>query len=280
MLQSLGAHPFFQMTRGMNPNVRVVALCATYNRPALVANAMACFKANWERYPRSVMLIYDDSGLYRDSDDGIFWFRSTHERSPSLGAKYNRMVEWAYERWPDEELMFAVWDDDDVYLPNHIAANLKAASEANARWNHPFYVYSDYGFSRENYGLRREPAAGMFHAAVAAILPRDGGPRWPENQALDYDQQFIAMLHKAYGEPGRPDKVANEPTFIFRFGSTGTWHAQYYYGRGPEWYALIGREYAPSETGIQIEPKFDEITERLYAVWDKTGSLNCMCIRH
>jgi hypothetical protein len=172
---------------------------------------------------------------------------------------------------------FAVWDDDDIYLPWHLSAHAEILAEHG--WSHPSRVWSTYTGKPEF-----EDAAGRFHGALAVrrdLMERIGG--WPDTQRADFDQRMLWRL--ADVEPaGDPTAVA-VPSYVFRWGSTRHPHCQGFM-KSPgntTWY----QEYAKAhrfEPWGKLVPKFDEDTEktiatieafrrRQYATDDVVGSL-------
>ena len=102
--------------RKVDAIMRIAALMPTWRRPALAANALACFLA--QSHDDKRLLIGDDSGeLLPISGDG--WEVAQLPKQDSLPAKYNLMARMAIERWnPDA---FAVFEDDDLYFPDYLS---------------------------------------------------------------------------------------------------------------------------------------------------------------
>jgi hypothetical protein len=79
-------------------------------------------------YPRRELVILDDAGQYAEAIGGDRWrIISLSTRFPTLGEKRNALARFAS---PDAEV-FAVWDDDDVYLPWHLSAAVRALANAD-----------------------------------------------------------------------------------------------------------------------------------------------------
>jgi hypothetical protein len=132
-----------------------------------------------------------------------------------------------------------VWEDDEIYLPEHLQACAEALSVSP--WAHPKWVYSTYGGK-----LQLEAATGRFHAALAFrrdFLQSIGG--WPTTQAPTFDQQLIRNATEA-AAPGRPDQYRGA-TYVFRWQDTGATHGQNTMGSGDRWYS----EYRPQVTQTQ-----------------------------
>ena len=231
----------------------VVCLCPTYRRPArLVANAIACFER--QTYPSGYrrLIVLDDAGELKPQVGPNWQIVSVVNRYATLPAKYNALATLAFGA-----TAFAVWEDDDVYLPWHLEGC--AAALERAPWSHPSRVWSLYGGA-----LHQEPAGGRFHAALAfrrEALEEIGG--WPETPHGDFDQQLMAALSRRFGTPGDPCD-AYSPSYVFRWGSTGSYHGQGFMGQGGEgdWYSKMPERVSPGPRPTRIVPGFDEETIR------------------
>jgi len=264
-----------------------VCLMPTYGRPKMVENTIACFLAQDYPAERRHLLILDDAGqIPPQKGDGWEVF-STAERFPSLPAKYAELLRLPrqltrpigsyadtadvqgdiVDSWnhraevplvPDA---YAVWDDDDIYLPWHLAAHAEILQEHG--WSHPSRVWSTYTGRPE-----LENAAGRFHGSLAVrreLMKQIGG--WPETPRADFDQQMLWRLADA--EPaGDPTTVA-VPSYVFRWGSTRHPHCQGFM-RSPDnttWYG----DYAGAhkfEPHARLEPALDPDTRNTIAAID------------
>ncbi len=134
----------------------ISCLCPTYNRPALLAESLACFEA--QTWPDRELVILDDAGQY-DPQAGDRWrLLSLAARYPALGAKRNALAGLAS---PRAEVL-AVWDDDDLYAPWHLAA-LAEVFGGGAPWVKPAAVW---GLGTEGDFCIR-PAGGLVHPGCA-----------------------------------------------------------------------------------------------------------------
>lgn len=232
---------------------RVACLCPTYGRPRLVQNALACFLAQDYPADRRQLLILDDAGQIANQSGDNWIVESTGKRYPSLPAKYVRLVEMA--AGAD---VLVVWDDDDVYLPEHISNNVAAMERSGLGWAHPREVWSDYTGQ-----LARESAAGRFHGSVVVtreLHDQIGG--WVQTPRADFDQQFIARLHRA--SPSAQFSTG-DPTYIFRWASTGHSHCQGLMSSpaNTDWYDRV-----PVHDQRRVEtlvPQFDTATIRYFS---------------
>lgn len=165
------------------------------------------------------LLFYDDFGNVQNQFDKHWAVISTKKRSPHLPAKYHEMI-----RHVDRKKLFpkwdalAVWDDDDLYLPNHLAGLAKAMEKR--KWAKPSYVFSTYSMSHGEVQL--EPATGRFHGSIGvrrSHFEDVGG--WPQSLRATFDQEFMSVLGaKASGDP----LDYFDPTYVFRWQDTGAPH--------------------------------------------------------
>lgn len=113
--------------------MKIAAICVTYLRPALLAEAIRCFEL--QSHPDREMVILDDAGQYANQHGDRWSLVSVSERFQSIGEKRNVAMRMAS---PDVE-GFAVWDDDDLYLPWHLAAVSNALEKGP--WARPTLVW-------------------------------------------------------------------------------------------------------------------------------------------
>lgn len=193
----------------------VTCVCPTYNRPAQLANAIACYNAQDWPIERRELLILDDAGQYgMHANTAEGWeIISSAERFPSLPDKFNYLASLARGD------VICVWEDDDVYLPHHLRAHCYALRRDRANYSKPGHVLSDYPGS-----VVTEEATGRFHACTAFshdLLERIGG--WPRTKRADFDQQLMRSLHQ-HGRETDPLKFF-PASYMFRW-HTGAFHGQ------------------------------------------------------
>jgi hypothetical protein len=229
----------------------LVCLCPTYRRPRCLENSIACWLAQDYPLHRRELLIWDDAGQYAADMPLPVNVRlvTTSRRFPSLPAKYNAMAQFA-----GECDAFVIWEDDDLYLPYHLAAH--AAALRCGRWSKPSKILSLYPGRPV-----LEGSAGRFFAslAVSAALWREvRGLR--DTKAANFDQQFLELLRTAAGPPAdtlSPDYPL--PGYCFRWGSTGAYHGQGFM-QGPAdetWYDARGITGGDTPHVRQLTPRFD-----------------------
>jgi len=273
----------------MLPNV--ACLCPTYRHPQLLANALACFLAQDYPADRRRLLILDDAGQI-DPQVGPNWaIRSTANRSPSLPHKYAALCKWSDDLTDDAGRpwvphVYAVWDDDDIYLPNHLSAAVAGLVTTPGGWVAPERIWSLYTGR-----LEQEDATGRFHGSTVisrASLTRVGG--WlgvmPNRQAgrierldypdelqagdrrADFDQRMLCALGTLYGPhpPARP--LAASPTYVYRWGTTHSPHCSGLM-RTPDdetWYQVYPSQFAgPPAPVSAIRPSFDAETLSVFS---------------
>jgi hypothetical protein len=195
--------------------MRFLCLCPTYNRPwRLLEESLACFHS--QVHKDAFLLIYDDLGVFPEQRHDNWALISTPTREPGIVEKYNRMLELAEEFGPFDAI--ALWDDDDIYLPNHLHYHAQVLKDYEL--SYPSHVYSTYTGQR-----LIEPSGGRFWASLAirydAFL-RTGG--FATTKRADFDQQ---TLGRWIGECTHTDTYSFcAPTYIFRWNETGCNHSQ------------------------------------------------------
>lgn len=237
-------------------------LCPTFRKPKLLANALACYLAQTYPADRRELLIFDSAQQFQTQRGEGWRLISLSERPPSLPAKYNLMVASSN---PATDI-FVVWDDDDVYLPHHVASHAavmeKRFDTASAKWSKPREVLSTYTGQP-----LVENAAGRFHGSIAIGSDfLDSIGCWPMTSRADFDQQIIATLQRSM-PPCDPIDIS-PPSYVFRWGSTGAYHSQHVM-KSPDdetWYRNVPNiSHHKGEKNIILSPIMDDETERLYA---------------
>lgn len=183
----------------------------------------------------------------------------------TLPEKYNRMGRYALGFPCPNANLITVWEDDDLYLPGHLARIASAWNRRNRPelwWGHPRSVWSDYTGD-----LEIELAQGRFHAALAftpAMLDRVGW--WPATNRPDFDQQLLGSLQAAQQTLGQYDiqrpglQPQAQPTYVFLW-HTGSTHGQHTMDSGLDWQAQSRQRLfnelsvRPWDLIIRVEPR-------------------------
>lgn len=217
----------------------IICMMPTYGRRVeLLNNSLACFMAQTE--PDKHLVILDDLGTLSQCAAPSNVTILVGPRVPSLSEKYNVII----DNIPIPYDYLAIWDDDDVYLPNHLAQHVAALEIAN--WSKPSRIISTYLNPP-----REEDASGRFHGSIAL---RKGFARWPITSSGAFDQQFMASMPSPAKDTGLPLQ------YVYRWGST---NASHYSGIDGSAAYL---HYRPQSTHpiFRLEPIFDKETTRLY----------------
>ncbi len=194
--------------------------CPTYNArlASLVGNSIACFEA--QTYKNAKLIVLDDTGHFEPAAGPGWRLLVETKRYETLSAKYNRMI-----RLAGGADVICVWEDDDIYLPWHIEAAVTALQ--GGLWAHP-----EFAHALTTGELVKERAKGRLHASLSfrrSALEQLGG--WPDTKRADFDLQLIRNAQEMFGDPTNPCDGFS-PSYVFRWGSTGTMHGQSFGRRG------------------------------------------------
>jgi len=180
--------------------MKIACLCCTFNRPGQLAEAVESFLR--QTYPAELreLVILDDAGQYAQGacDDlpGVKLITTRH-RFRTMGEKRNACAALAS---PDAEA-YAVWDDDDIYLPWHLEA-MARVFESGIPWSRPEEVWID----RRSY-LERKKTGGLFHGSWGftreAFLSVGGYPAMQSGQ----DQALAGRFKRAGIKPVSPSEL-------------------------------------------------------------------------
>lgn len=258
--------------------LKITCLCPVIvgHSTQLLANSLACFVS--QTYPASLrrMLVLDDLRQFpeqmRLTEENIFL--RTCQRSPSLPHKYHQLIE-IDDGWADA---FAVWDHDDIYLPDHLEAAAEALElRANLfgdydAWCHPEYFISSHPGGR----MLVEPAAGRMHGSLVVrreALATVGG--WvgvvpaDRPRVANFDQRLLAALAHSCTLV-RP--LADGPTYVYRWATIAHDHCSGLM-RSPEdetWYSYhVQRilERGPLPKFERVVPEPDAETAAILQAW-------------
>lgn len=232
----------------------ISAICPTYKRDKLLANAVQCFVDQDYPLDRRELIILDDAGQFDSQVSGNGWsVISTTERYPSLPAKFNALANYCSGD------VLVVWEDDDLYLNHHLDQIAQCYLNSPFEYYVPERVYSTYGKPFGEY--QTEMAAGRFHASWAftrKLFESVGG--YPDTGRLDFDQQMRDILTNATGGRGFYD--TQNCSYVYRWGN-GQWHGSQAGEDGFK--ALWDRIGAmPFEHKGLLEPKYDKQTELIF----------------
>lgn len=247
--------------------MKILCLCPTYGKtPEVIANSIQCFLD--QTYKEAHLLIYDDLGNYEPAAVSLakefknITLVSSLQRCVGIVEKYERMIYLADYLCLEYDAI-ALWDDDDIYLPEHLANHAKTL-QFPVDWSYPTNVYSTYGNQ-----LRAEESGGRFWASLAITrksFERIGG--FVKSSLATFDQQSLAKFN-ALLYRGIPDKEGG-PTYVFRWQDTKTIHAQHFMSDPVNWYDNVTPGYTRSVNFEDIAPRYQsgvpEIVARLCAI--------------
>ena len=226
--------------------MKVLCLCPTYGRRAsLLENSIQLFLN--QTYQDKTLLLFDDLGTLADTQASIpsTMLISTNKRCNSVGAKYNIMMEFAYNLYD----AVVVWDDDDIMLPNYISSHVEVLH--SHLWSKPSTIISAY-----HRPPAEEKADGRFHGSIAArtsTIKAVGG--WIDTRRATFDQEMLQRLTK-HSLPGDPC-FRHPPQYVYRWQTSGGGHCSGLMGDS-NWYELYQPDSAvPIPT---LKPRLDEDT--------------------
>jgi len=209
--------------------MKFLCICPTWGRtPELLANTIECFERQAYAAKDRFLLIVDDLGNVRPQSGDTWQIVSTHQRFPNLPSKYDFAVRWTHSKGRSFDAI-SIWDDDDVYLPDHLASH--ATALRNGQWSRPKHIWSTCK------GLALEPPGRRFWACTA--MRADALPEpcvmskaCSHPEQMDFDQQILRWLQQTHGSPINTQSAS----FVFRWKDTGNSHCQTNEGPEGRWY--------------------------------------------
>ena len=225
--------------------MKIAACCVTYNCPKLLGRAIECF--NRQTYEDRVLLILEDAGQLPALAGDRWVIDSAKPRYPDLGTKRNAAVARAIERWPDIGA-YAVWDDDDIYLPHHLEACVAALGDY--QWGQARHVLAEGNrqFTRMETFRPDIPNSFAYHGSWC--FRREAfeliGGYFPMNNGEDVEIADRALrVFGRSGEVWRADAIP-DPTYCYT--TTG----QHLSAMGPGGYEKFGRQKIEPVTELDI----------------------------
>ncbi len=243
----------------------ISVLLPTYGRPELLPEAVECFLR--QTHTDSELLIGNDLRGHTIHFDHPRVRVLNSDQRMSLGPKRNWLCAHA------KGDIVTDWDDDDIYLPGHLAHALSMM---------PLYRFGFFSKQRWQWHttkgrLYRIATAGYLHTCLMNRTARMALGGYAD-QTRHSDFELISRM-KAKGHLVGPGATYHKPTFIQRYDcgrervSTGPARAE----TDVERHARVDREIA--QRGItgdtHIEPRWNDdyaqIAEDSYAAVLKTG---------
>lgn len=191
--------------------MKITCLCPTYYRANCLFDSIYCFLK--QNHTNKRLLICDDTGSYQPLNYKDVQVVPVSKTFRTLPEKYNAMVGMSD---PDTS-MFAVWEDDDLYMPWH----LKSIAATLELFSGPTAYYHDTVMSDDGEKMRLEQTGGRFHASLGfnrECFEETGG--WKVTPEASFDLQFISRLTPFV------QRSYQEPSYYFRWGRSDGYHGQ------------------------------------------------------
>ena len=211
--------------------MKLLCITPTYGRSKeLLQNSLACFYS--QTYTNAVQVYFDDTFDGEKIRGDGFVFIQTGERVASLSAKHDLAVLYGEQEFGSVDGI-VIWDDDDIYLPNHLEYIANTLQEGD------FYSYSSevYVDSKDITKPHiEETGNSRFHANYAFSRDLYSKVKWGHTLRSDFDLQMIHRL-KTNGT-GRDRSNLGRPTYVYRWGGSQAHHGSGV-STGPddkEWY--------------------------------------------
>ena len=234
----------------------IACLCPTYKRPQFLRNAIACFQA--QTYENRKLFIIDDAPQHDDQKGDRWELKALQHRINDLPAKFMELVKMAGIGVD----IYAIWEDDDVYLPHHLQSLADFHKEGRLSFFAPRQVWSTYDQEKGNTIL--EGAAGRFHASWAYSAPLfTAMSGYVLTERLDFDQQVGNRARQvAGGETNYDIATPDNPSYVYRWGN-GMWHGSQ---QGEEGYRPLWDRLATLDADFVGDafPQFDDETKMIY----------------
>ena len=139
------------------------------------------------------------------------------ERHATLGGKFASLVELAiayaaWREWGIADTAIVLFEDDDVYLPKHLAAHAKTLKQS--QFSAPSRVLANDGVGAGKW--HSIDAVGRHHGAWAFMLPAyiACGGYADMNQGFDLD---LGRRLREIAQPANTNAAGFGPTYIYRW---------------------------------------------------------------
>jgi len=248
--------------------MKVACICPTYGRPHLVPSTIWLFQAQKNTGFDLRLFILDDANQF-DSQVHTNWeLLVRRDRFPSLGAKINALVRQAVD-WGAE--IICMWDDDDIYLSEHVQNHVLEILETNTQWSVPRTKYFLSGGTELKKAYHDVPYChGSWAYRTEAWRAIRG---YSEEGITDFDYDFARRLREHFGSPCDPTKD-REAQFVYRWYSPGHQNFSGLYGTTTNPYtAMSGQGDHIPRHGIPINPTLDAEARKVVSVIE-AGSLS------
>lgn len=194
----------------------IACICATYNRPVLLAEMVQCFIEQDYPKDRCELVVLDDAGQYTlpSSLPANVRLCVIPQRFRTLGEKRNATAALA----SPQATVYSVWDDDDLYLPHTLQFQAKALQQAE--FVIPKHVYT---WDKPASPWTVKNTGGIFHGCWAftrSVFEAVNGYPWIQSgQDLGLKRKLLALDGCRLNQP-----ECDRPYYVYRWTATGDKH--------------------------------------------------------
>jgi glycosyltransferase involved in cell wall biosynthesis len=233
-------------------------------RPRQLGHLIRCFER--QTYENRRMVILDDAGTYSTTHEsavikGDRWtLISLNMRYPSLGEKRNCTAEMAQQVYPDASA-YAIWDDDDLYLPWALEASVAALR--HAEWSRPSLVLHPVA-SDGAWTFNQHLTGGLYHGGWAyrrEMFERMGGYR--AGYSGPEDKDLMERMVDAGVSQADPIKLGFRPSYIYPWSdATGSPHISGFLSgndTGQVAWKVMGRQVADHAAIVPSDPPWFDL---------------------
>lgn len=192
--------------------MKFLCLCAVHNHhQSWLENLVQCFLDQTHR--EATLLILDDRPKEYRYPDPCSFIPSTLPRNiayaittnrGNMAHKYNDGLKLAVDI---PYTAVCIFDDDDNFAPTHLERH--AAVLEDHAWSTPEFILSLYGPS-----VIRVSPSGLYWSSYAFRREITDKHRFGDYGGLGYDQEFVKMCRREYGEPGI---MTGSPTYLYNW---------------------------------------------------------------
>jgi hypothetical protein len=198
----------------MEEHPKVTCVCPTYGRFEELRNSLSCFLH--QTYPNKKLLIVNDAPVPINCRFPDVEAVNVDTRYETLGYKRQAILEMV------DTPLISHWDDDDLYLPWHLAENTKRLLEADVWCVKPSKALVLSGDCEGNYRMKG-PESNVFEAMMTFMPDKAlelGG-------YSDASSGQTIQLMSAFKEEGKYLLYEPKPfpSFVFRWAN-GVRHVQ------------------------------------------------------
>lgn len=224
--------------------MKIACICITYKRPAELATVIECFER--QDYPpeQRELIVLDDADQYNQQAGPGWRIVSTAMRFRTVGEKRNASAALVS---PDVDA-YAVWDDDDIYLPWHLSAAVAALQAGDgADYTIPTAILTCRGGQ-----CFPKPNQYLFHGAWTftrdAFESVNGYPFIQSGQ----DQGLLRRFKSHNLRRADPIQIDPRPSYVYRWFDS---HSRHLSALGPHGFEILGK-HAAKRIG-QVLPGWD-----------------------